>query len=378
MRNLHITMTPFRNESRVLRETQSLARHGVFDEISIVAMHEGELAEHETIDASRAVWRVALRTRAWPRNLLVQLMKYVELCWRVWTYSRRSHFRVVNVHSLALLPLGVLLKATLGMRLVYDAHELETETNGLRGLRKWLSKIVERRCIRFADLVIVVSDGIRNWYREAYGLQAMVTVLNSPTMRAPKRSSLLRDALGIATGRLIALYQGGLSTGRGIEALLDAFEAHPDLDMDLVFLGYGELELRIREVMERDRRIHFHPAVSPNEVLEYTASADIGVALIEGTCVSYHWCLPNKLFEYTMAGLVVIVSDLPEMARVVRDYGVGVVVVDSGPDAVVSALRQAASLDRAALGANLTRCSADHSWECQEQVMIEAYRRYVS
>jgi glycosyltransferase involved in cell wall biosynthesis len=33
--------------------------------------------------------------------------------------------------------------------------------------------------------------------------------------------------------------------------------------------------------------------------------------------------LPNKLFEYIQAGLPVLVSDLPEMRRVVSRYGVG-------------------------------------------------------
>jgi glycosyltransferase involved in cell wall biosynthesis len=44
---------------------------------------------------------------------------------------------------------------------------------------------------------------------------------------------------------------------------------------------------------------------------------------MEATCLSHQWSLPNKLFEYIQAGLPVLVSDLPEMRRIVSHYGVG-------------------------------------------------------
>jgi glycosyltransferase involved in cell wall biosynthesis len=312
----------------------------------------------------------------WPRNLVIQGFKYCELCWRIWWFARRDSFQVVNVHSLDLLPLGVLLKLTLHMRLVYDAHELETEANGLTGIRQTLARFVEWALLRFADLTIVVSDGIREWYRNRYGALAIVTVLNTPELSRIGRTNLLRARLGIPDDKIIVLYQGSLSPGRGIEFLLRVFAECGAPNLVLVFLGYGVLEAQVREAADRNDKVYLHPAVRPDELLGYTASADIGVSLIENTCLSYYWCLPNKLFEYVLAGLPVVVSDLPEMAKVVRQGRIGAVLASHDPSQLLSAINQITAMDQKELRENVARCARTYAWEEQEQSMIAAYREY--
>jgi glycosyltransferase involved in cell wall biosynthesis len=66
--------------------------------------------------------------------------------------------------------------------------------------------------------------------------------------------------------------------------------------------------------------------VPHEELLRLTASADIGFALIEPISESYRLALPNKLFEYIMAGVPVVASDLPAMKEVLDAHGVGIAV----------------------------------------------------
>jgi glycosyltransferase involved in cell wall biosynthesis len=375
--NLHISLTPFRNESRVLKETESLMRRNIAKIVYIAALFEAGLAEHEDLDERRSVWRVKLKTRSWSKKFFVQLVKYFEFCWRVNEFAVQRKVRLINVHTLSLLPLGIWLKFRLGGRLVYDAHELETEAEGIVGFRKTVSKIVERLGIKFADLTVVVSSQIEAWYRSEYGIENIVSVLNCPARKLPTKNSLLGDEFNVQATTKIALYQGGLVAGRGVELLLDAFESMQNNRCALVFMGYGELEERIKQSTIRCKNIHLKSAVPPASVLDYTASADFGISIIEDSCLSYRYCLPNKLFEYIMARVPVVVSDLPEMRRVVDDFSIGVVLRDWSVESFVRALRDLEEMNSIELSRSLNRAAEYFSWENQEIILAQAYKKHV-
>jgi len=375
--NLHIILNSFRYESRILKETASLMRSGLVRHVYIAALHEDGLKEHEEIDNRRTVWRARLNTRKWPRVFIVQLIKYLEFCVRVIRYARMKNVKLVNIHNLGLLPLGVFVKWLCSARLVYDAHELETECHWVRGLQQVFSRHVERIFIKYADLVIVVSDGINAWYREKYGLTNIVTVLNCPEFQKPERSKVLYHELNIPEDVKIVIYQGMLIRGRGLEELLKIFAGYGDDKHVLVLMGYGELEPLIKEYADSHSNIYFHKAVAPAEVLKYTCSADVGISFIEDISLSHHWCLPNKLFQYIMAGLPVIVSNLPEMRRVVTENQIGIVLDEITFQSLRRALDQLAPVNDKALTANLKRLGMLYSWQNQERVMINSYKKYI-
>jgi glycosyltransferase involved in cell wall biosynthesis len=240
-------------------------------------------------------------------------------------WMRVRRVECLNCHSLPLLPLSVMLKLWKRCTLVYDTHELETETNGTLGLRKHLAKLVERSLISRADAVCVVNRSIASWYVNTHNLARVWVVQNLPhrTSVAPKRTFLLRSAIGLQPkDALLFIYQGMLSPGRGIEMLLEAF-AGIGYDRHLVCMGYGPLEGLVRQAAQRNPNIHFMPAVAPDLVKEYTVDADVGLSLIENTCLSYFLCSPNKLYEYAACGVPPIVSNFPEMSRFVDNHDCG-------------------------------------------------------
>ncbi len=375
--NVHLALNEFRNESRVLRETQSLLASGLVQRIDILALHGSGLEVSEQLGEGRRLTRIKLASRGWPPKKLFQLAKYLEFAARALSFCWKRKPEMVNAHSLAVLPLGLLLKILLGSKLIYDTHELETETDGLGGFQKRMSKFVERLCIKYVDLTITVSSGISDWYRSSYGIGNVVTVLNSPTRRSVTRPGKLRQRLGIDSDTKICLYQGLLTKGRGVEVALDAFSSTPDPAVVLVFMGYGDMESTIREAATKSPSIRYCPAVPPSELLEYTVDADVGLSLIEDSCLSYRYCLPNKLFEYTMAGLPVVCSDLPEMAKIVRRFNCGEVIDKPAPLPLRAAIARLLAADKAQLAANLDRLSEQLCWGTQEEVMISAYKKYL-
>ncbi len=372
--NLHITFAPCRNDTRLFKETLSLVSRGLFTRVHIAALHDGMLPEADRLDAQREIRRLPLVSRRLPKTLPAQLLKYAEFCWRASRYAKRVRPDVVNVHALGLLPLGVWLKFRLRAKLVYDAHELETETFGLTGLRQRLSRWVERALIRFADLVVVVGPRIRDHYQRSYAHPAVACVMNCPVSVPMDRTNLLRDELGIPASAAVFLYLGNLSLGRGILPLLAAFEAADPAERVLVLMGYGDLHPMLAKRTQISRAVFLRDAVPPERVVEYAASADVGLSLIEDSCLSYRYCLPNKLFEYIMAGLPVIVSNLPEMADLVRDTGIGEVAITLDTAGIESAMKRLLAKDRSTLKANLRSAAKRFSWEQQEEEMIRWYR----
>jgi glycosyltransferase involved in cell wall biosynthesis len=375
MTNLHLYPSPFLHESRILRETETLSRHQIFADIVLVGIHGDGLAAEQVLDECRRIVRMPRgQFRGWP-EFLRKVLRTLTWSWRVYRRWGRAKVECVNCHSLPVLPLAVGLKWRTGARLVFDAHELETETNGLRGVRKWASKMVERALIKRADDMIVVGDAIADWYRDTYKMRRPTVVLNCPRFVESARSERLREKFGLSNDKRIFLYQGALAPGRGVEALLSAFREISDPDAVLVLLGYGELSARVQSAAETNANIFFHPAVAPESLLDFTASADVGVALIEDTCISYHLCLPNKLFEYLMAGVPVLVSNVPEMSSLVLKLGVGVVASVLEPSAISRAVESALKLDLKSLRRRVSAIRQDYCWEAQEPRLLGVYER---
>jgi glycosyltransferase involved in cell wall biosynthesis len=327
---LHIFLTPFQHESRVLKECRAASDLGWEKPFMVAALHEPGLDEEEELDNGILVWRVNLKTRGWPKNLVTQLLKYLELMARVVARMRREDLTVIHTHSVSALPVGVVLKWLTGAPVVYDAHELESETNGLSRFRSKLTRWAERMWIRGADRSITVCDSIADWYADAYSMPRPTVIRNVPlkTSATARPTTVLRDAHDVPHDAPLFLYQGSLAPGRGIEALLDIFTGF-DSHKHLVLMGYGPLEEEIRDAQSSSPNIHFQPAVPPDQVLNYTASADAGLCLIENTCLSYYYSLPNKLFEYLLSGLPVLVNDMPEQRRIVERFQCGWVVPES-------------------------------------------------
>jgi glycosyltransferase involved in cell wall biosynthesis len=335
------------------------------------------LSEREELSVNAKLLRIRIKSRALPALIPFQILKYIEFSARVIRQALRQTPEVINVHSLALLPTGVFLKFLFRAKLVYDAHELETEVEGLNGLRQRLARLVELICIPAVDLVITVGPMICDWYRKRYQINNVVAVLNCPPLKQVARRGRLREELGIGPQKTICLYQGALCSGRGIELLLDTFENSEDDSIVLVCMGYGELEDAIKSIAARCSRIYHFPAVPPSVVLDYTVDADIGFALIENTCLSYYLCLPNKLFEYATAGVPVVCSSVPEMASLILNYKIGALIDHASPAGVMRAVQAVNSLDRDQLKLCFNDFNTLFRWEEQEKIMTNAYKQFI-
>jgi len=365
-----IVLNNFQNDSRVLKEAIFLQKAGY--KVQVVALNDGFLKNKDVVQGV-SVNRISLKTANFPGFKIFKIIKYFEFFCRIVKKYRESD--VFHCNDLDALPIGVIIKKFFNKnaKVVYDAHEYETEVRWLKGFQKKIYKIVERLLIGYADKIITVSNAIADEYVKLYNIEKPILVLNTPSLQKIKKSNIFRDVFDIKKQQTIFLYQGGLSKGRGIEILLEAFKSIDDVNTVIVFMGYGPLEKLIKETSKEHENIYFHKAVSPDILLDYTSSADFGVSTIEDSCLSYRYCLPNKMFEYLMAEIPVIVSNLYEMRRLVEKSNVGVVAKENNSKGLKEAIERVMDLEREELMVNIRKMKKVYNWERQEKVLWEIY-----
>jgi glycosyltransferase involved in cell wall biosynthesis len=103
------------------------------------------------------------------------------------------------------------------------------------------------------------------------------------------------------------------------------------------------------------------------------SSADVGLSIIENICLSYYFCLPNKIFEYLSCGLPVIVSDFPEMAKIISDHKCGwkVTPEQSAIESLIDSIGWN-EIDEMKKNSHVAGKSFD--WRFEEPILIDMYR----
>jgi glycosyltransferase involved in cell wall biosynthesis len=265
-----------------------------------------------------------------------------------------------------------------GARVVYAPHELELERAGLTGVVKRLSVAPERLFVRRCSAVVVVCEPIAAWYREHHRLEEVHIVRAIPegsavAARDPAARDAIRHTHGVPAEALLFIYQGLLEPARGVDLLLEAFFALEE-PFHLMLMGFGGSEARSREAAATCPRIHFQPAVPIDQIVRYSAAADVGMfALANPVARSYQLSLPNKFFEYVSAGLPVLVSDnLELLSGLVLEHGLGWV---ASPDALRETIQ---SIGRDAISERapaVARFAAANTWERERLVYLSVYGR---
>lgn len=378
-KNLHIYPSPFRHETRILKETKSLIDNNLIDQIIIASTWDFGLLEVEQIDTGRTVKRFKLISNYFKNVLIFKIIQYIEFIIKVFWHFRSVKLEYINCHSLLVLPIGVLLKKYGKSHiLIYDAHELETERVGLTGITQKCTKWLERALIGYVDKMIVVCEPIAEWYKKEYDLKEVFVIKNMPyRVELPEsKPSLLKEKFNIPHEHILFIYQGLLMKGRGIDTLIEVFYNAPK-DKHIVFMGYGTYENIVKQIASTNNNIHFQPAVPPSEIISYTSSADIGFNFIVGEiCLSYQYSLPNKFGEYILSGIPVLVSSsLTYLSSIISNEKCGWTINSDNIDSLQEFITHINKETIDNVTENVNKYSKIIGWEFEEKVFLQIYRR---
>jgi glycosyltransferase involved in cell wall biosynthesis len=291
------------------------------------------------------------------------------------------------VHGMAYV--GVAVALTLGKRdgarVVYDARDIYMEAaflHGLRGPIKAALVRLERGWARAVDRVVTVNGPYADELAVRFGVPTPLVVMNCSYRYTPpaERPQRFHERLGLDPDTRVVLYQGGFMHGRGVEELIAAIARVPAAV--LVLMGYGSREAEFRAMADRPDtvgRIHVLPAVPPNELLDWVASADVVGVLFQHDTINHYLSTPNKFLEAMAAGVPSVCSDHPGMGPIAAETGCGIAVAADDIEAVVAAIRsivEAPEAERQARRARaLAAAHATYNWESQVEGLLEEYGR---
>ena len=265
-------------------------------------------------------------------------------------------------------------RAGLGLKLVYEAHEIFAQTAAEEAMDpKRLARLaaLEQRVLDKVDRVVAISRPLALALEARPGCKGPVAVAPSGADK-----SFFHLAQKERAPDLVA-YAGGLSPWKGVDLLFEALAQAPEARLEVLGGRPGSEDWLRLDRLANDLgikdRLQMRPHAGQAAVRELLGRAQIAVWPGTGSRrIGAEYTSPLKLFEYLAAGCAVVAPEVPAAAAVVQ----------SGRDALLFkpddafALAQAitALLKDSVLRAKLRRAGHElakgYTWEARGQVLL--------
>lgn len=277
-----------------------------------------------------------------------------------------------------------LVTRVFGLPLMYDSHEFFTEAAGLTGhpVKRAVWLALERALFPRLKAVTVVNDSIAEAYAERYprGLAGRPLVVRNMPRRAEALTGVASrevfEAAGLQLGPgPLGILQGAfLDEDRGVREAVSFLAERPDCQ--LVVVGAGpEWVWAQDQIQHFPTQLHLLPKQPYAELRQMTRAADWGFSLDRPDHGNYLMSLPNKLFDYIHAGIPVVASPMPEVAKIVESHGIGTLIHDFSPASIAAAVDRVLAQDGQDARLRAQRAADQLHWGAEEPWIHEALRR---
>ena len=273
-----------------------------------------------------------------------------------------------------MLPIAAAGVAKSGGVIAYDSHELATEEYA--ELPEWVKfqkpivAAIESSLIGQAAIVTAVSPGILGHLKRTYDIRSPAITLRNAPVYQPTAFRPVENSVRV-------LYHGLVRPNRGLEAAIESVPLWRH-GGTLTIRGPCEPEfgrqLRLRvERLNLQQRVIFAPAEPMTELVRAARDFDIGIMSLPDLSLHMRYALPNKLFEYMMAGLALLVTDLPEMGALVRETGAGIAIPEATPEAIAHAMNGLSAERLNQMKAAALEAARQFHWDAQAAPVLSAY-----
>ena len=226
-----------------------------------------------------------------------------------------------------------------GARCMFDSMEFHSDMgDGQSPLERKLTRKMERFVLPKCALVLASSAQVATALAEEYGIALPLALDNVPPVE---------ESLPPKPVQGLALYWRNAVVGLGQRGLDEALVALTQLPGDVTLHLQGRMpadggtELKARiAALGLVSRVNFHPPYAPEDAVKNAARHNVGLCLERRGCRNHELTVSNKIFDYHMAGLAVIASDLPGLRQVMERSGGGMLFTPGSAEDLAAKIRQ--------------------------------------
>lgn len=351
------------HDTRVLKEARALLEAG--HRVSVIGWDRTGTADARAEKDGISIHLV--RVGGWLPFLRQSLLGTPFWWRRAYRLAKTLPFDAVHCHDLDALPVGVRLKRSRGVALVYDAHEvfgymIEAD---YPGAVVGYAFRMERRLAPQADRVVTVTDGVKAYIDRVSGKDA-VLVRNCQDL-------VLDEYRPPPVSPFTLLYVGTLHVQRFILESIEVVGGMPDVR--LVIAGSKQLTPTVRAMCAEHANTRFLGVVPNEQVLPMTLDSHALYILSDPRYRLNRIGLSNKLFEAMVSGRPVIVTEGLPMGDIVtkEECGLAVPYTKEGFRAAVERLRDDPALAER-LGRNgLAAAKREYNWGNEKKKLVALY-----
>ncbi|GEN75651.1 glycosyltransferase family 4 protein [Chryseobacterium hagamense] len=296
---------------------------------------------------------------------------YFEFNWKLYGELKRKADQdtILYANDLdALLPNSILAEK-LRIPLIFDSHEIFSEMPAIQGrMSQKLWRYLERKLVPGQPLMITASTGYARWFRKKYGVDPVVI------QNAPRRLDFSRHIPD--NQPKIILYQGAINPFRGIDKAILAMKHLENAVFKIA--GDGPVKKEYELLVSRENlqhKVEFLGKLLPEDLRKVTLNADCGMSIEENGGESYYYSLPNKVLDAIQARVPVILSNLPEMQNIKRQFDIGEIISSHQPEDIAKAIQTVLRKGRMNYQTELEKAAGLFCWENEEKKLLGVFEK---
>lgn len=263
--------------------------------------------------------------------------------------------------------------------LIYDSHEFFVGVPELqdypfkKAVWRWVEKINFGRINDF----ITVNDSIAELYEKQYKGEINV-VRNVPQILSNNNSFEIDKT--IFQDKFVVVMQGaGINVNRGYEEAVLSMQYLENVL--LLIIGSGDVIDALKEMSKThnlESKVKFLDKMPYPQMMAYTRNANVGMSLDKATSINYELSLPNKLFDYIQAQIPIISTDIKEVAKIINQYNIGIIVPNHEPKQIAQTIDELRNNEERynLYKSNTQKAAQELNWDNEKKVLEKILKKY--